>query len=152
MKKNNFIFFCLLQVTPASQSEAWAQIFIDSFRLIAPQQLYCPSAASRSAWLNPLLAAQNFGDWRTSVRKKHRNTQTIEDFFGGVWTVTGKLGPAMDGAIRCLDDGQTVFRRTRAIPRFWSLDRFTVAATRFHRVFSSFHGFHQSRDDGISVC
>ena len=37
-------------------------------------------------------------------------------------------------------------------PRFWSLDRFTVAATRFHRVFSSFHGFHQSRDDGISVC
>ena len=84
--------------------------------------------------------------------KKHRNTQTIEGIFWGVWTVTGKLGPAMDGAIRCLDDGQTVFRRTRAIPRFWSLDRFTVAATRFHRVFSSFHGFHQRRNDGISVC
>ena len=84
-----------------------------------------------------------------------RNTETHRLFrgiFWGVWTVTGKLGPAMDGAIRCLDDGQTVFRRTRTIPRFWSLDRFTVAATRFHRVFSSFHGFHQMRNSGISVC
>ena len=86
------------------------------------------------------------------AQETQKHTDYSGGFFWGVWTVTGKLGPAMDGAIRCLDDGQTVFRRTGAIPRFWSLDRFTVAATRFHRVFSSFHGFHQSRDDGISVC
>ena len=148
---NTIYIFIFLFI--ASQSEVGAQIFIDSFRLIALQQLYCPLCGIPVSMIEPFVGGREL---RRLTDKCAQETQKHTDysggFFWGVWTVTGKLGPAMDGAIRCLDDGQTVFRRTGAIPRFWSLDRFTVAATRFHRVFSSFHGFHQSRDDGISVC
>ena len=77
-------------------SQFCAQIFIDSFRLISPEQLYCPTVGSLSAWLNPLLATDNFSDWHCRQTQKdvtqiyQRRTWRQEGlglFFGGVWTV-----------------------------------------------------------------